>query len=105
MKEPILIGSMLWVVQNEPHDELEADIRGMTENKLRIARLFMPPSTVTDEVHRCISAYCGNPGRGAHPLAMRAAEKSYECREALAAFFDAGEPERVIFTLNTTQNA
>ena len=38
MKEPILIGSMLWVVQNEPHDELEADIRGMTENKLRIAR-------------------------------------------------------------------
>lgn len=66
------------------------------------ATTFPKPSTVTDEVHRCISAYCGNPGRGAHPLAMRAAEKIYECREALAAFFDAGEPERVIFTLNTT---
>lgn len=49
MKEPILIGSMLWVVQNEHTDELEADIRGMMENKLRIARLFMLPSTVTDE--------------------------------------------------------
>lgn len=66
------------------------------------ATTFPKPSTVTDEVHRCISTYCGNPGRGAHPLAMRAAEKIYLCREALSAFFDAGAPERVIFTQNTT---
>lgn len=66
------------------------------------ATTFPKPATVTDEVHRCICSYCGNPGRGAHPLAMRVAEKIYACREALSAFFDADAPERVIFMPSTT---
>lgn len=66
------------------------------------ATTFPKPSTVTDEVSRCITGYCGNPGRGAHPLAMKAAEKIYNCRELLSDFFDVGDPARVLFTQNTT---
>lgn len=66
------------------------------------ATTFPKPSTVTDEVTRCITGYCGNPGRGAHPLALKAAERIYRCRELLSDFFDVGDPARVLFTQNTT---
>lgn len=66
------------------------------------ATTFPKPSTVTDEVFRCLTGYCGNPGRGAHPLAMKAAEKIYNCRELLSDFFDVRDPARVLFTQNTT---
>ena len=49
-----------------------------------------------------MSEYGGNPGRGSHALSIRAAEKVYECRERLAAFFGMEDPERVLFTMNTT---
>lgn len=51
---------------------------------------------------RCMREYCGNPGRGSHRLALRSAEKIFECREALAAFVESDSPENVIFTANTT---
>lgn len=66
------------------------------------ATTFPKPPTVTDEVYRAVTAYGGNAGRGAHPLAMRAAEKIFDCRELLSSFFEVGDPARVVFTENTT---
>ena len=58
--------------------------------------------SVIREMHRAMEYAGGNPGRSAHPLAVRAAEVLYECREAAASFFDVPAPEQVIFTMNTT---
>ena len=66
------------------------------------ATSFPKPLAVRNEVMRCLTDYGGNPGRGAHALSMRAAEKVFECRERVASLFGVDEPERVIFTLNTT---
>lgn len=66
------------------------------------ATSFPKPRSVIKEVDRCISKYCGNPGRGAHALAMESAKRIYECRSLVSDFFGVGAPERVIFTQNTT---
>lgn len=66
------------------------------------ATTFPKPQRVIQEVCRCIEQYCGNPGRGAHALALAAAEQIYTCRELLADYFGIDSPERVIFTQNTT---
>lgn len=50
-----------------------------------------------------MSEYGGNPGRGAHALSLAAAEKVYECRALAAELFGVSDPERVFFTMNTTQ--
>lgn len=67
------------------------------------ATTFPKPRGVLDATFDCAENYCGNAGRGSHPLAMRSAEAVYSAREALAALFEAS-PENVIFTLNTTQS-
>lgn len=46
--------------------------------------------------------WCGNPGRGAHRLSLKTAEKIYACREALSLFLGIDAPERIIFTQSTT---
>lgn len=66
------------------------------------ATTFPKPKSVYSEVSRCISEYCGNPGRSSHSLSMSAARKIYECRCLVADMFGASDPENVIFTLNTT---
>jgi cysteine desulfurase family protein len=66
------------------------------------ATSFPKPETVCNEVMNCLKNYCGNPGRGAHSLSMAAAEKVFECREVASEFFGCGEPENIVFTLNTT---
>lgn len=66
------------------------------------ATSFPKPPAVIEEMSRCMLEYCGNPGRGSHKMAFAAAEKIYDCRTALASFFDAEAPENVIFTQNTT---
>ncbi|MBR2352979.1 MAG: aminotransferase class V-fold PLP-dependent enzyme, partial [Clostridia bacterium] len=66
------------------------------------ATTYPKPLTVRNEVIRCLRDYGGNPGRGAHALSMKAAEKVYECRERASSFFGVGDPERVLFTMNTT---
>ena len=65
------------------------------------ATTFPKPESVIMETVECMKSYCGNPGRGSHYIALRSAEKVFEAREAIASLFG-GEPERVIFTLNTT---
>lgn len=66
------------------------------------ATTFPKPAEVSAEVLRCLTRYCGNPGRGAHPLALLCAEKIYAARELLSDFFGLSAPERIIFTQNTT---
>ena len=66
------------------------------------ATTFPKPASVTAEVVRCLTSYCGNAGRGSHPLAMACAEVIYTCREELADFFGLDAPERIIFCSNTT---
>ena len=67
------------------------------------ATTFPKPRGVLDATIDCAENYCGNAGRGSHPLALRSAEAVYSAREALASLFSAS-PENVIFTLNTTQS-
>jgi len=66
------------------------------------ATTFPKPECVVSEIKKCITEYCGNPGRSGHILSLRAAEKVFACREALSSFFGSSKPENVIFTLNTT---
>ena len=66
------------------------------------ATTFPKPPEVAREVFRCITQYCGNPGRGGHSLSLAAAKKVYECRLAIAELIGSAEPESIIFTENTT---
>ena len=45
----------------------------------------------------------GNPGRGVHAPALFAAETVYVARERIANLLGAGDPARIVFTMNATQ--
>ena len=65
------------------------------------ATSYPKPPRVISAVGDCMKYRGGNPGRGAHRLSLEAAGEIYTCREVAARMFGT-EPERVIFTLNTT---
>ena len=65
------------------------------------ATSFPKPPAVLTAVTDCMKYRGGNPGRGSHTLALEAAKEIYACRETAARLFGA-EPDRVVFTLNTT---
>lgn len=65
------------------------------------ATTYPKPQSVINAAYECMRDYCGNAGRGSHPLALRSAEAVYGAREAIASLFGA-KAENVIFTLNTT---
>lgn len=67
------------------------------------ATTFPKPLAVVSEIERCMRCYSGNPGRGSHRMALWASEKLYETRELAADLFNISKPERVVFTMNTTQ--
>ncbi len=67
------------------------------------ATSYPKPREVAEEMRRFMQYCGGNPGRGAHMRALRAAEQVFDCRERLASFFDASGAEQVVFTMNTTQ--
>ena len=66
------------------------------------ATTFPKPASVYNEVYRCMSRYCGNPGRGAHKLSLEASRKIFECRGLIADLVGVSELERIVFTYNTT---
>ncbi len=66
------------------------------------ATSFPKPRRVIEEMERCMRFYCGNPGRSSHALAMKAAEKIYECRCECASFFGSAQPQNVVFCANAT---
>ncbi len=65
------------------------------------ATSYPKPPSVLSAVTDCMKYRGGNPGRGSHSLAWGAAKEIYACREIAAETFGS-EPDRVIFTLNTT---
>ncbi len=66
------------------------------------ATSYPKPDEVTEAVRHTILHCGGNPGRGGHPLALAAAARVYETREALADLFGCDKPESFIFTQNAT---
>ena len=66
------------------------------------ATSFPKPKRVIREVTRCLTQYCGNPGRSSHKLAMAAADKIFETRELIANFLNYEKCENVVFTPNAT---
>ena len=66
------------------------------------ATTFPKPQGVYDEALRCMTKYCGNPGRSAHSLSLEASKKIFECRSLLADLLGVNDIENIIFTLNTT---
>ena len=66
------------------------------------ATTFPKPDTVIRSVTDCMKNFCGNPGRGSHTLALKAAEAIYECRCMASDFFGSGTPDTVVLTMNTT---
>jgi len=60
------------------------------------------PPAVAREMARCLQEYGANPGRSGHKMAVKAAEKIFECRENLAAMFGVENPLSFVFTTNAT---
>ncbi len=66
------------------------------------ATSFPKPPEVAERVAGCLTRCGGNAGRGAYRSAMAAAEAVYDCRAAVADFFGAASPLRVVFTAGAT---
>lgn len=66
------------------------------------ATTWPKPPSVLRRVNRCFKEACGNPGRSAHLLSMRAAEEVYHARCALNRFFGGNSEQNVIFFPNAT---
>ena len=66
------------------------------------ATSFPKPESVIKEVEKCLSKYCGNPGRSAFGISLDASEKIYETREKISDLFNIDDPSRIVFTQNAT---
>lgn len=66
------------------------------------ATSYPKPNSIVEELRHCIEEYCGNPGRGSHRLALRAAEKIYELRCEAAELLGVSTPENIILVPNAT---
>ena len=65
------------------------------------ATTFQKPPTVAQAMGEAL-ATMSSPGRGGHPLAMRAADTAFQCRSELAELFHVKDQEQVVFTSNAT---
>lgn len=65
------------------------------------ATTFQKPPAVGRAMAEALASM-SSPGRGGHPLAMRAADTAFRCRTELAELFGLDGPEGVAFTLNAT---
>ena len=66
------------------------------------ATTFPKPESVYRAMDEFMRERAGNPGRGAHRLSLAASEVVDDTRQLLARLFHAPDPNRVIFTANTT---
>lgn len=66
------------------------------------ATSFPKPKIMVEAMSEHMLSWCGNPGRSGHIMSMRTAEAIYETRKTLAEIFRINNPERIIFTQNTT---
>jgi len=60
------------------------------------------PPGVLEAMTECLVKYGANPGRGSHGIALQAGRVMLEARQSLARLFRAGNPNDIVFTLNTT---
>lgn len=67
------------------------------------ATSFPKPESVAVECQRCINNYCVNAGRSSHRKSVYVNERIFSAREAIATLFGIANPERIAFTMNTTQ--
>lgn len=68
------------------------------------ATTFPKPSVLIKKMNECINEYCGNPGRSGHQMSLRTAEEIYETRKEIANLINCQDPQRIIFTDNTTDS-
>ena len=66
------------------------------------ATSYPKPESVTNAVLEGIIKYGGNPGRSGHDMSINAAQKVFETREKINAFFGGYGAENVAFTYNCT---
>lgn len=67
------------------------------------ATSFPKPKVVVDEMLRCISSYCANPGRGGHSMSVAAGKAVFKAREVIGRHFGIKNPMRLCFTKNATE--
>jgi len=67
------------------------------------ATSYPKPRAVHRAVTRALTEEGGNPGRSAHPLSLRAAERVFTARETIAEFFSLPDERGVVFTKNATE--
>ena len=65
------------------------------------ATTLVKPRSVAKAMSHAVGML-GNPGRGGHEAAMKAAEKAYDCRSLAARMFGAPDPSCVVFCMNAT---
>ena len=65
------------------------------------ATTYLKPRSVINAMMDYMENFGGNPGRGGHILSMRAADKVYSCREAIASLLSCS-PDEIILTPSAT---
>lgn len=66
------------------------------------ATSFPKPRGMTEAMVDHLNAWCGNPGRSGHMFSKRTGEAVYRTRSSIAELIGAKNPERILFTSNTT---
>jgi len=66
------------------------------------ATSYPKPQCVNKAVNNALKYCTGNPGRSGHGHSIASANMIYEARCKIAELFDAGDPSRVIFSMNGT---
>ena len=67
------------------------------------ATSYPKPRGMVAAMEECILKYCGNPGRSGHSMSMKTGEEVYHARRKIASLFGSRQPERLVFTQNTTE--
>lgn len=68
------------------------------------ATSFPKPECVCQEIDRCMREYCANPGRGGHPLSIKAGMAVTAARDVICGLFGISDPMRLVFTKNATES-
>ncbi len=68
------------------------------------ATTFPKPTAVYRGCEEAMYKFGANPGRSGHKFSMETAEMVFLAREAVADFFNAGDIENVVFTMNCTMS-
>ena len=66
------------------------------------ATTFPKPRSVYQAVNNSMQNFAANPGRSGHKMSLKAAEMVFNCRDAVASFYNAENVENIIFTANCT---